>query len=187
MCPWDHDIWIPNPTLAANRVHHAKSAGSSPIADRRRLRLKLFWITVNIYWTNRQLMIAWNKSNTNVKKTWTDRRGCYPGPPLRLRSRTSSTSPASEKFKGYYIALGYRTPTSARRWFSSWKAGAWRNDQIGGGFEYCTISFNSAGPVTRDGPAEILVSATSQSWRDMPKFLRNFRQFSAAGDEKKKY
>jgi hypothetical protein len=49
---------------------------------------------------------------------------------------------------------------------------------------YCTISFNSAGPVTRDGPAEILVSATSQSCRDMPKFLGNFRQFGAAGDEK---
>jgi hypothetical protein len=26
---------------------------------------------------------------------------------------------------------------------------------------YCSISFNSAGPVTRDGPAEILVSALS--------------------------
>jgi len=35
-----------------------------------------------------------------------------------------------------------------------------------------------------DGPAEILVSATSQSWRDMPKLLENFRQLSAAGDEK---
>ena len=33
----------------------------------------------------------------------------------------------------------------------------------------------------RDGPAEILVSAPSQSCRDMPKF---FRQVSAAGDEK---
>jgi hypothetical protein len=50
--------------------------------------------------------------------------------------------------------------------------------------EYCTISINSAGPVTRDGPAEILVSATSQSCRDMLKFLGNFRQVSAAGDEK---
>jgi hypothetical protein len=37
------------------------------------------------------------------------------------------------------------------------------------------ISINSAGPVTRDGPAEILVSATSQSCRDMLKFLGNFR------------
>jgi hypothetical protein len=35
---------------------------------------------------------------------------------------------------------------------------------------YCTISINSAGPVTRDGPAEILVSASSQSRRDMPEF-----------------
>jgi len=34
--------------------------------------------------------------------------------------------------------------------------------------------FNSAGPVTRDGPAEILVSAPSQSCRDMPKFLEIF-------------
>jgi len=39
---------------------------------------------------------------------------------------------------------------------------------------YCTISINSAGPVTRDGPAEILVSATSQSCRDMPKNLGIF-------------
>jgi len=38
--------------------------------------------------------------------------------------------------------------------------------------------------VTRDGPAEILVSATSQTCRDMPKILGIFRQFSAAGDEK---
>jgi hypothetical protein len=50
--------------------------------------------------------------------------------------------------------------------------------------DYCTISINSAGPVTRDGPAEILVSATSQSCCDMPEFLGNFRQFSATGDEK---
>ena len=46
---------------------------------------------------------------------------------------------------------------------------------------YCTISFNSAGPVTRDGPAEIFVSAPPQSCRDMPKKIR---QFSAAGEEK---
>ena len=39
---------------------------------------------------------------------------------------------------------------------------------------YCTISFNSAGPVTRDGPAEILVSATSQNRRDKPKFWEFF-------------
>jgi hypothetical protein len=45
---------------------------------------------------------------------------------------------------------------------------------------YCTISFNLAGPVTRDGPAEIFVSAPSKSCRDMPK---NFWQFSAAGKE----
>ena len=31
---------------------------------------------------------------------------------------------------------------------------------------YCTISFNSAGRVTRDAPAEILVSACCQNWRD---------------------
>ena len=49
---------------------------------------------------------------------------------------------------------------------------------------YCTISFNLAGPMTRDGPTEILVSATSQSCCDIPKFLVNFRQFSAAGDKK---
>ena len=49
---------------------------------------------------------------------------------------------------------------------------------------YCTISINSAGPVTRDGPAENLVSATTQSCRDIPKFLGNFRQFSAAGHKK---
>ena len=35
----------------------------------------------------------------------------------------------------------------------------------------------------RDGPAEILVSATSQMCRDMYKFSEIFRQFSAAGDE----
>ena len=50
--------------------------------------------------------------------------------------------------------------------------------------EYCTISINSAGPMTRDGPAKNLVSATFQSCHDIPKFLGNFRQFSAAGDEK---
>ena len=49
---------------------------------------------------------------------------------------------------------------------------------------YCTISFNSAGPMTRDGPTEILVSATSQTCRDMSKFSENYWQFSAAGDEK---
>ena len=31
---------------------------------------------------------------------------------------------------------------------------------------YCTISFNSTGPVTCDRPAEILVSATSQTCPD---------------------
>jgi hypothetical protein len=36
---------------------------------------------------------------------------------------------------------------------------------------YCTISFNSAGPVTRDGPAEILVSALAQTCRDMHKIF----------------
>ena len=36
----------------------------------------------------------------------------------------------------------------------------------------------------RDGPAEILVSATSQTCCDMSQFLENFQQFSAAGDEK---
>jgi hypothetical protein len=45
---------------------------------------------------------------------------------------------------------------------------------------YSTISFNSAGPVMCDGPAEIFVSAPSQSCRDMPK---KFRQFSATGEE----
>ena len=35
-----------------------------------------------------------------------------------------------------------------------------------------------------DGPAENLVSVTTQSCYDIPKFLGNFRQFSAAGDEK---
>jgi len=34
---------------------------------------------------------------------------------------------------------------------------------------YCTISFNSAGIVTRDGPTEILVSADAQSGRDTAK------------------
>ena len=37
-------------------------------------------------------------------------------------------------------------------------------------FVYCTISFNWAGGVMRDGPAEILDSASSQIWRDMLKF-----------------
>ena len=49
---------------------------------------------------------------------------------------------------------------------------------------YCTISINSAGPVTCDGPAENLVSVTTQSSHDIPKFLGIFWQFSAAGDEK---
>ena len=44
--------------------------------------------------------------------------------------------------------------------------------------EYCTISFNSAGPMTRDGPAEILVSATSQTCRDMSKFSDIFGSFA---------
>ena len=39
---------------------------------------------------------------------------------------------------------------------------------------YCIISFNSAGPVTHDGPAEILVSTTSQNRRDKPKFWEIF-------------
>ena len=36
---------------------------------------------------------------------------------------------------------------------------------------YCTISFNSAGIVTHDGPTEILVSADAQSGRDMAKIF----------------
>ena len=43
---------------------------------------------------------------------------------------------------------------------------------------YCTISINSAGPVTRDGHAEILVSATSQTCRDMSKFSDIFGSFA---------
>ena len=39
---------------------------------------------------------------------------------------------------------------------------------------YCIISFNSAGPVTRDGPAEVLVSTTSQNHHDKPKFWELF-------------
>ena len=39
---------------------------------------------------------------------------------------------------------------------------------------YCIISFNSAGPVTCDGPAEILVLTTSQNRRDKPKFWEIF-------------
>jgi len=37
--------------------------------------------------------------------------------------------------------------------------------------QYCTISFNSAGIVTRDGPTEILVSADAKSGRDMAKIF----------------
>ena len=37
---------------------------------------------------------------------------------------------------------------------------------------YCAISINSAGPVTRDSPAEILVSARHQIGRDS-KFFRH--------------
>jgi len=37
--------------------------------------------------------------------------------------------------------------------------------------KYCTISFNSAGIVTRDGPTEILVSADAKSGRDMAKIF----------------
>jgi hypothetical protein len=36
---------------------------------------------------------------------------------------------------------------------------------------YCPISINSAGPVTRDGPAEILVSADARNGRDITFFL----------------
>jgi hypothetical protein len=49
-----------------------------------------------------------------------------------------------------------------------------RQEHISALCAYCTISFNSAGPVTRDGPAEILVSATSQNRRDKPKFWEFF-------------
>jgi hypothetical protein len=35
---------------------------------------------------------------------------------------------------------------------------------------YCPISINSAGPVTRDAPAEILVSADAKNGRDLPFF-----------------
>ena len=38
-------------------------------------------------------------------------------------------------------------------------------------WRYCTISFNSAGIVTRDGPTEILVSADAKSGRDMAKIF----------------
>jgi Integrase zinc binding domain len=44
--------------------------------------------------------------------------------------------------------------------------------------KYCTISFNSAGPMTRDGTAEILVSATFQTCRDMSKFSDIFSSFA---------
>ena len=41
-------------------------------------------------------------------------------------------------------------------------------DVMGGGnmYTYCAISINSAGPVTRDSPAEILVLARRQNGRD---------------------
>jgi hypothetical protein len=35
---------------------------------------------------------------------------------------------------------------------------------------YCAISINSAAPVTRDMPAEILVSADAENGRDVPFF-----------------
>jgi hypothetical protein len=43
------------------------------------------------------------------------------------------------------------------------------------------------GPVTRDGPAEILVSATSQTCRDMSKISEKFWQFCAAGAQATKF
>ena len=46
------------------------------------------------------------------------------------------------------------------------------------------VQINSAGGVTCDRPAEILVLATSQTCRDMSKFSENFQQLCAAGDEK---
>lgn len=49
--------------------------------------------------------------------------------------------------------------------------------------DYCSISFNSTGPVTRDRPVEILVSTTTQIRHDKPKIWANFRPFNAAGDE----
>jgi hypothetical protein len=52
---------------------------------------------------------------------------------------------------------------------------------------YCTISFNSAGPVTRDGPAEILVSATSQSCCEMPKFWEIFGSLAPQATKKFHY
>ena len=59
------------------------------------------------------------------------------------------------------------------------------NDQVTWSTQnYYTISINSAGPVTCDGPAKILVLVTSQSCHDMPKNLGIFGQFSAAGDKK---
>lgn len=50
--------------------------------------------------------------------------------------------------------------------------------------DYCSISFNSTGPVTRDRPVEILVSTTTQIRHDKPKIWANFRLLSAAGHEK---
>ena len=51
-------------------------------------------------------------------------------------------------------------------------------------WHYCTISINSSPHVTRDASDEILVWTTSQTCHDILKFLANFWQFSAAGDEK---
>ena len=45
------------------------------------------------------------------------------------------------------------------------------------GGEYCAISINSAGPVTRDSPAEILVSARRQNGRDSMFFLAHMEDF----------
>ena len=43
--------------------------------------------------------------------------------------------------------------------------------------DYCAISINSAGPVTRDSPAEILVSARRQNGRDSMFFSADRQDF----------
>jgi len=109
---------------------------------------------------------------------WTDST-CY------THLYASDTRPATQLTWNCHPHVHQKLPHWAPQW--PWYALLLQRGWLHGNRRhrcYCTISINSAGPVTCDGPAEILVSATSRSCRDMPKNLGIFEQFSAAGDEK---
>ena len=73
---------------------------------------------------------------------------------LQLPQFLPATVALSGKSKSEYMYVG--SHTSRLRW-----------EQVACDiYIYCAISINSAGPVTRDSPAEILVSARRQNVRD---------------------